>query len=469
MRPTFAASALLIAGMLAQGAQAQRSKPNFIVILADDLGYGDLGCYGSQRTKTPKIDSLARGGVRFSSGYVTAALCSPSRAGLMTGKYQQRFGHEFNPRNLDGRPEVGLPLDQVTMAQRLRGLGYRTGAIGKWHLGSTSAHHPLERGFDEFFGFLRGANSYYLPTTPGRGLLQSTPAAAAAPLEKPGARAQMFRNRDQVEENEYLTDAFGREAASFIERHKASPFFLYVAFNAVHTPFQSMERHWDRFPEIANPRHRMLAAMASAMDDAVGLILAKLSERGLEKNTMVVFLSDNGSPAHFGAGSNAPLGGEKVTYYEGGIRVPFLIRFPGRIKAGGQYDLPVSSLDVLPTLLVAAGAAKPAELDGVDLMPHLTGRGKQAPHDTLYWRAGYETAARRGPWKLIQIGEDVRLFHLGKDLAETTNVASQHEDVTRQLVEAVARWSSGLAKPLWPPARIPIPVHGEPLRWDGEP
>ncbi|MBX9603369.1 MAG: sulfatase-like hydrolase/transferase [Bryobacteraceae bacterium] len=468
MRTRRAAGVLMAAGMIA-AAQSPGSRPNFIVILADDLGYGDLSSYGSQRMRTPRIDSLAREGVRFTSAYVTAALCSPSRAGLMTGRYQQRFGHEFNPRNLDGAPEIGLPLDQITMAQRLRTLGYRTGAIGKWHLGSSPAHHPLERGFDEFFGFLRGANSYFLPTTPGRGLLQPTPVAAAAPLEKPGARAQIFRNRDTVEENEYLTDAFGREAASFIERHKTSPFFLYVAFNAVHTPLQSMERHWDRFPEIANPRHRMLAAMASAMDDAVGLILAKLAERGLEKNTLVVFLSDNGSPAHFGAGSNAPLGGEKVTYYEGGIRVPFLIRFPGRVKAGQEYDQPVSSLDVLPTLLAAAGSARPAELDGVDLMPHLKGDRQQPPHETLYWRAGYQTAARRGPWKLLQIDGKARLFHLGSDLAERKDVAAQHPDVTKALVEAVARWNSGLVKPLWAPARIPIPVHGEPLRWDGEP
>src|SRR5262245_46027031 len=255
-------------GLLSAGAlHAADAKPKFVILLADDLGYGDLSCYGGAEVRTPNIDSIARNGCRFTSGYVTASLCSPSRAGMLTGRYQQRFGHEFNPAS-EGAANFGLPLTETTIAQRLKKAGYATGAIGKWHLGFSPQYHPMERGFDEYYGFLGGANAYFNSKTPGELKTEPTPQAAAAPLEK-GRQLPVFRNRDRVEEDEYLTDAWSREAVSFISHHRSHPFFLYVAFNAVHAPLQSTTRYLDRFAGVADPRRRMLCAMASAMDDAV--------------------------------------------------------------------------------------------------------------------------------------------------------------------------------------------------------
>ncbi|MBI3679581.1 MAG: sulfatase-like hydrolase/transferase [Acidobacteria bacterium] len=450
---------------------AQRRKPNFVILLADDLGYGDISCFGSPDVHTPNIDSIGRDGVRFTDGYVTAALCSPSRAGLLTGRYQQRFGHEFNPSGgRDRSPEVGLPLGETTVPERLKRLGYHTCAIGKWHLGGTPKYHPLERGFDEYFGFLFGANLYYNASTPGDKRLISTEEAATAALEQSGQQLPLYRGREQVEEKAYLTEAFGREAVSFIGRRQNDPFFLYVAFNAVHTPLMATGKYLDRFINIKDERHRMLAAMTSAMDDAVGAILGKLRDTGLEKDTIVFFLSDNGCPTRFRAGSNGPLNGSKATYYEGGIRVPFLMKWPGRIRSRMTYRQPVSSLDVLPTLLPAAGAGlpKPPEIDGVDLMTALGPESSAAPDDNLFWRAGRIGAVRRGDWKLLDLAEQgVRLYNLASDLGEKKNLAADRPDIVKQLREAHQTWNAQMVKPRWDARQFTIPVNGEAIRWDG--
>ena len=312
-RRQFLASSLALA--------AQPRRPNLIVILADDMGYGDLGCYGSPDVPTPHIDSLARQGTRFTDAYVSCAVCSPSRASLLTGLYQHRFGHEFNSGPIEREAQInfGLPPGQRILPQFLKPAGYRSMAVGKWHLGVRKGYHPLERGFDEFFGFLTGGNSFITTRTPNAVAVASDGDGGRIPASRPDP---VRHGHKPVDEHRYLTDAFAAEALSFIDRNRANPFFLYFAPNAIHTPLHALQRYVDRVASIANEKHRLLAAMTVALDDAVGAILARLRQHGLDRNTLIVFLSDNGCPVLTGAGSNAPLNGEKVTYYEGGIRVP---------------------------------------------------------------------------------------------------------------------------------------------------
>jgi arylsulfatase A-like enzyme len=270
-------AALSLPAAHAQSADRPAHRPNIVVILADDLGYAGMSCQGCKDIPTPHIDSLAAAGVRCTSGYVSCPVCSPTRAGLMTGRYQQRFGHEFNPGPAQqAGVDFGLPLDQKTIADYLKTAGYTTGITGKWHLGFEEAYNPLHRGFDEYFGFLGGAHKYLNPSAP------------------PGA--PILRGLKPVDEKEYLTDAFTREAVAFIDRHAKEPFFLYLPYNAVHAPLQTPEKYLDRFKNIEDPKRRKHAAMVSAMDDGVGAVIEKLQATGLEDNTLIFFLSDNGGP-----------------------------------------------------------------------------------------------------------------------------------------------------------------------------
>jgi arylsulfatase A-like enzyme len=354
---TMVGRAAPLAGVPGEPAEAGARKPNVLIILADDLGCADLGFQGGKDIPTPNLDALARAGVRCTDGYVSCPVCSPTRAGLLTGRYQQRFGHEYNPGL--GK-DVGLPLTETTLADLLRSAGYATGALGKWHLGNEPQFHPLRRGFDEFYGFLGGAH-YYVPTRPD----------PADPFAKAYSQP-MIRDHAQVGQPAHLTDALGQEAVAFIERHKTEPFFLYLAFNAVHVPLQSTDAYLDRFRAIASPARRTYAAMLSAMDFAVGRVARKLQAEGLDRDTLIFFLSDNGGHPMANAARNDPLRGEKSTVYEGGIRVPFVVKWTGRIPAGDTYTRPVISLDILPTALAAAGIQPPRRLslDGVNLLPY---------------------------------------------------------------------------------------------------
>lgn len=447
------------------GQRAAR-KPNFIVILADDLGYGDLGCYGSPDVPTPNIDGLAKGGVRFTDGHTTAPVCSPSRAGLMTGRYQQRFGFEFNtgPAARDEKLHLGLPLDQITLPQTLKKSGYATGMVGKWHLGGNPEFHPMERGFDEYFGFLHGANQYATAQTPTMSEVKVNEAGGGFP---PTRRQPIFRGRERTEENEYLTDAFGREAVAFIERQKANPFFLYVPFNAVHDPLQSTTKYLDRFASIKDERHRMLAAMTSALDDNVGRILATLKKNNLEKDTLIFFASDNGCPTYTRAGSNGPLNGSKLTLFEGGHRVPYIANWQGRIKPGQTFDGLTSTMDFWPTLVKLAGGTVPADRDGVDLMPFLTGGKKGAPHETLFWRNGPNRAARVGQWKLIDLGGGkYRMYDLASDLGEKNDLSEKQPKKLEELRTQLETWAATLMTPKWETrGPVTIPVNGESIVW----
>ncbi len=417
-------------GPLSGEEPAARRRPNIVVIVSDDQGYADVGCYGCKDIPTPHLDSLARDGVRFTDGHVSCPVCSPTRAGLMTGRYQQRFGHEMNP---GAQPERGLPRSEITLANLLKAAGYATGAVGKWHLGMTPELHPQSRGFDEFFGFLAGAHSYL---------------DAHA-----DARNPIYRGREPIDEKEYLTDAFTREAVSFIERHRKHPFFLYLTYNAVHTPMHATEKYLARFANIPDATRRTYTAMLSALDDGVGEVLRKLREAGLEQDTLVFFFSDNGGPP-VNASSNYPLRGHKGSMWEGGIRVPFLVKWPGRIAAGAVYRHPAISLDVLPTAVAAAGGELPKDraMDGVNLVPYLTGKNPKPPHDILFWRMRNNRAVRKANWKLIVSGTTpAQLFDLSKDIGEATDVAAEKAEVVRDLSQALEKWEGQMVSPLWSP------------------
>ncbi|REK11930.1 MAG: sulfatase [Planctomycetota bacterium] len=419
-------------------AAEQGNQPNIVLIVADDLGYGEIVCGGKQPIPTPHIHSIARAGLCFTDAYVSCPVCSPTRAGLITGRYQQRFGHEFNtgPAARAGE-KVGLPLEEVTLADRLKKLGYATGAVGKWHLGYAAKFHPHERGFDEFFGFLGGAHSYL-----------DSEADPKNPIR---------RSTDPVKEPEYLTDALGREAAEFIERHKAEPFFLYLPFNATHGPLEAPPKYLKRFADIENKKRRTFAAMLAAMDDAVGTVLDALKKNQLEENTLVFFIGDNGGPTRQITSRNDPLRGFKGQVWEGGIRVPFMMQWPGHLPAGKVVHTPVIALDILPTAVAAAGGSvsggKP--IDGVDLLPYLTGEKTGQPHDALYWRFGPQWAIRRGDYKLLQTREPgLKLYNLAGDISEQQDLAGEHPDIVAKLKKHYDAWNEQLEDPRWqPPVR----------------
>ena len=423
--------------MIATFAAPVPVKPNVIVIVADDLGYADVGFNGCQDIPTPNIDSLARQGVRFSSGYVSHPFCSPTRAALMTGRYQQRFGHETNPDLDVNNPALGLPTDQITVAEVLKQAGYRTIAVGKWHLGGAPCFHPNARGFTDFFGFLDGGH-LYLPSK-----------------LNPKNPNSVMRNHEPVGEPEYMTDALSREAASYIRKYQAQPFFLYLAYNAVHRPLQATEKYLARFSSITDERRRTYAAMTSAMDDGIGQVLQTLREQNLERNTLVFFFSDNGGPRNEALPAhNDPLRGHKGDLFEGGIRVPFVMRWLGHLPKGEVYDEPVSAIDVFPTATALAGAKLPSNRkpDGVNLMPFLLGEKSGAPHPRLFWRTGggVTWAVREGRYKLVQNDPGPpELYDLSADVSETKNIAKENGEVVRRLLQAQGNWNAELIPPLW--------------------
>lgn len=412
---------------------SQKRPPNILFISADDLGYAELGVQGCKDIPTPNIDSIAHNGVRFTNGYVSCPVCAPTRAGWITGRYQQRFGFEFNPGGAS-QEDFGLPLTELTIAERLKKLGYATGCFGKWHLGFRRELHPLNRGFDEFYGFLGGGHPY-LPTADRR-------------------RTAILRGYEPVDKFEFTTMDFAKEAISFIERHRDRPFFVYLAFNAVHSPLQAPEEYIARFKQIENPTRRVFAAMLSALDDAVGMVLAKLRELKLEENTIVFFISDNGGPTKQTSSRNDPLRGFKGQVLEGGIRVPFLVQWKGHLPAGKVYEHPVISLDICPTILAAAGVEIPKEIEGVNLLPYLTGKKEGQPHEALFWRFGRQWAVRMGDFKLVcspqGLGsEEPHLFNLAEDIGETKDLASKLPQKVKELKAAYDEWNSKNIPPKW--------------------
>lgn len=428
-----------LAGLTGAGWAQDRRRPNVVLLLADDLGYGELGCQGNPEIPTPHIDSIARNGVRYTNGYATAPFCMPSRAGLLTGRYQTRFGHELNAvgrANLD--PAIGLPEGEVTLGERLRKAGYATGVIGKWHLGGTAKYHPLRRGFDEFFGFLHEGH-FFVP--PPYGGVVSHLRKNEPPYD---ADNPMMRGTAEIQEREYLTDALAREAERFIEGNRQRPFFLYLPWNAVHSPMQATEPSQKRFAGIGDEHRRVFAGMLSSLDDGVGRVLGALRKHGIEENTLVIFLSDNGGPTAELTSSNKPLRGGKGQLYEGGIRVAFLMQWKGRWAAGRTVDTPVIATDIVPTVLRAAGVRyREGEFDGVDLAGRLGER-------TLFWRYGNNIAVRQGRWKLVRQGNaKFALYDVERDVGETRDLTESETERVAQLRTVLEKLNSQMVPPRW--------------------
>jgi arylsulfatase A-like enzyme len=444
---------------------ADRSRPNVVVIMADDLGYADITAYGINRIPTPNIDRIGNEGVKFTDGYATAPVCSPSRAGLQTGRYQQRFGFEFNngPAARDAEEGLGLDTNEVTLGAALKREGYRTGLVGKWHLGAQDQFYPTNRGYDEFVGILSGATSYIDPTRPDVRMFVRDGKGGGEGPARTGRRTkytQVVEGPDQKVVNnmdEYLTDYFGRRGAEFVRRNAASddPYFLYLAFTAPHDPLMVTQKYYDRFSHIKTEHHRIYAAMVSALDDAVGEVLDAIDRSGEADNTIVYFLSDNGCAAYYdGMCACEPLRGGKLTHYEGGVRIPYMMRWPAQVEGGQVYRQVVSTLDIFPTVLSAAGGDLPRDrvYDGVDLLPYLSGQKTGAPHQSLMWRRSPLVSIRQGDWKLWKElnGKYTLLYNLKDDLNETTNLASKHPEKVRELEAALEQWSKDLQDPRWP-------------------
>jgi len=439
-----AAAGTLAACNAAAQAKSPSTLPNIILILADDLGYDNLAVQGATDLLTPNIDTIANSGVRFTDGYVTCPVCSPSRAALLTGRYQQRFGLEFGPPTSDTitPPNFGLPISEKTLADYLHSAGYKTGLVGKWHLGVSKQFRPLRRGFDEFFGFLMGSRSYYQKSA--------------------DKRNPLWNNDKTVEDPGYLTDTFGAKAVSFIERHRENPFFLYLPFNAVHSPPDPPpQKYLDRFPHIVSSVRKNFAAMLAAMDDAIGGILATLQRLNIEDNTMVIFLSDNGGTALAGRAPHRTVRGGKGSLEEGAIRIPFMMRWPRRIPAGLVYRQPISTIDLLPTILSAAAARIPSDRDGVDLLPYLEQKQPISPHNELYWKYGDHSAIRQGDWKLFcqSPQSPCELFNLANDQMENHDLAAQEPARRDALQNLLTQWKSHLPPPITPQYGPKIPRH----------
>lgn len=419
---------ICILAMAVSMAKAADVPPNILVILTDDQGYADVGFHGSPDIKTPYLDRLAAQGVQFSNAYVTYPVCSPSRAGLITGRIPQRFGHERNPAIAPDDPTVGMSLAEDTLADLLKKAGYRTGAIGKWHLGDHPVFHPNRRGFDFFYGFTAGGHEYF-PAQYAEKRKVKKDHHYLTPLE---------RNGEPVEETDYLTDVLSREALSFIRENREQPFFLYLAYNAPHTPLQASEKYLARFKNIEDPKRRTYAAMISAVDDGVGEIMELLDELSLNERTLVFFLSDNGGPTYANASNNKPLRGAKSSLFDGGVHVPFVLRWIGVLDAEQVYESPVSSMDIAATSVALADVSPSAErpLDGVNLIPYLTGENGGHPHEMLYWRKFDQDryAVRCGDLKLTQEkGPKPVLADLSKDIGEKNNLSEKYPEKVQEM------------------------------------
>jgi arylsulfatase A-like enzyme len=415
--------------------------PNVLILYTDDQGSGDLGCYGATDVKTPHLDALAASGARFTNLYSAAPVCSPSRAALLTGRYPLRCGVPEIVRS--AADVVGLKGSETTLAEVLQQRGYRTGIVGKWHLGSAPESRPNAQGFHEFFGFLSGCVDYYSHIFYWGG--------GADPFH------DLWRNQTEVWENgRYLTELITREARRFLTQHRNRPFFLYVPYNAPHYPMHAPQRHLDRFPGLDRER-QVHAGMIAAVDDGIGEILGLLDQYGLRNNTIVYFQSDNGATIETRAGRggrNTPYRGFKFSLFEGGIRMPALLSWPGTIPAGQVIREPAIAMDVFTTMIRAAGAQVPGDrkIDGRDILP-VAAQGRKSPHDMLFWTQGGQTAVRRGRWKLVRNGilgpgpenrlqgdDAVFLADLDADPGEKVNLSRRQPKLAAELGAEIEKW-----------------------------
>lgn len=466
------------------------SRPNIILILADDLGQTDISLYGNKTVTTPHIDGIGRDGATFTEGYITSAVCSPSRAGLLTGRYQQRFGHELQPNHrylknmleyvgfrmlprfrpltplkssevpsFEDRIRQGLPPSEITLAEFLHKYNYQNALIGKWHLGAADFAKPCARGFDYQYGFYEAFTLYAEKHTKGivdmpisRDFIDHHEWEAAH--GRTGNCAILRNCCERQEENKYLTDKLTDEAIAFIDRNKQQPFFLYLPYNAPHSPLQAQQRYYDQFAHIKDPVKRMYAAMIKNLDDEVGRLLQHVSESGLDDNTIIIFLSDNGGAVYNGTTDNAPYRGGKLTNFEGGLKVPFLMKWKGHIPSGTVFRKPVISLDIFATVAAGLGVPLPADrtYDGVDLMPYLQGEMDKVPHEQLCWRSDFNKAIRKGEWKYVvnEFDNTHALYRIATDSTENENLYLREPAVAAALSADLDKWEAEMVKPLWP-------------------
>ncbi|MFK8112012.1 MAG: sulfatase-like hydrolase/transferase [Rubripirellula sp.] len=451
------------------GQQEKGERANVILIIADDLGYGETGVMGNDEIPTPHIDALAKDGTRCTSAYVTASYCSPSRAGIFTGRYQSRFGYEMNPtgkRNL--HKEAGLPESEKTFVSRLSDAGYKTGLVGKWHLGTVDSKKPTSRGFDHFYGFLHEGH-YYVPGPPykdvltmirdnsleagervrEKNLIRGNYARISEP--KYDADNPILRGDKEIEEARYLTDAITEEAVEFIEENAGDPMCLVVSYGAVHSPMQATTEDVRSLRRIKDIQRRIFAGMLTSLDRGVGQIREAIEAQSLRRKTMVVFISDNGGPTAELTSSNAPLRGGKGSLYEGGIRVPMIWSFPGKIPAERVESRPMLSLDIAATALDVAGLEADQQADGKSLLSWINDPTLEYPHEALYWRmSGGKLALRMGNWKIVRAkkGESIELFHLAGDISEERNLASEQGEKMKELVNRWYAMNAEMAEPI---------------------
>ncbi len=419
-------------------------KPNLIVVMTDDLGYADVGFNGCKDIPTPNIDRIANEGVSFTNAYTSYSVCGPSRAGFMTGRYQQRFGFERNPQYRPNDPNMGLPNDEMTIAESLVQVGYKSTVIGKWHLGANKeAHHPLNRGFTEFYGHLGGGHRFF----PEELTIEDSYAING---ETDSYRTWIMRDHEPVKTDKYLTDEFSDEAISFVERNADEPFFMFLSYNAPHLPLQATDECLQRFNHIKDPERKTYAAMVSAVDDGVGRLLDTLEDLDIDENTVICFLSDNGGPERKNASDNGPLREGKSSNYEGGFRVPFALKWEGQV-APTVYDFPISSLDIFATIADLSNSPVNADkpLDGVNLIPYVQGKNKKAPHQSIYLRKFDQKryAVRNGDYKLVVNGEVKELYNLSKDIGEKNNLASKMPEKVKSLDAILMEWADELIDP----------------------
>ena len=425
---------------------SEDSPPNIIIIISDDQGYADVGFHGSKEIFTPNIDRIAKNGVVFSQGYVSYAVCSPSRAGLITGRYQNRFGYTRNILLAPKDSLMGLPISEQTLPEVLNNVDYKTKAIGKWHLGAHESLVPEKRGFDEFFGFLIGGHRYFPEDLTLNDLTEAS-------RQMDGYITRIYDNGRRINTKKYLTEELSDNAVKFIEDNAKDPFFLYLSYNAPHTPLQATERDLERNGHIDVEKRRTYAAMVSSMDDGVGLILDKLEEKNISENTIVVFFSDNGGVEWYNFSDNGPLRGIKGDFFEGGIRVPFTMQWPKKIKPGINYNKPIIALDVFATVVSAASAEKfiKNNIDGVNLIPYINGDVNGSPHDYLFWKNPDKDidVIRDNRYKYIRVKDDEYIFDLDNDLSEENNIINSSKNIYQELKLKFNEWEKDMIDPVF--------------------
>lgn len=423
-------SITIVTSAFAQERKASE-RPNIIVFMADDMGYADTGFTGAKDIKTPNLDNLAKNGVFFKQGYANHAYCGPSRAALMAGRYQHRFGFETNPAYDPANPYMGIDKGEKLFPKRLQEAGYKTGAIGKWHLGAAAEFHPLNRGFDYFYGFLGGGHDYFR--------IDGTKKVWEAYLQP------LVRNRKSDNFEGYLTTALSKDAANFVKNNKENPFFLYVAYNAPHMPLQAPKEDVERYAHIKDKKRRVYAAMVDVMDRGIGTVIQSLKDNGIYENTLIFFLSDNGGPQSKGGSTkgwngsdNKPFRGGKGNMYDGGVHVPFFASWPKKFKPGTVIDYPVNSLDIGRTAVELAGgnALSAPKMEGVNLVPFATGKKKGAPHDFIYWKSGnkWSILAADGTKHILdRDSKKPEMFFLPKDISESKDIIQKNSKKAKKL------------------------------------